>query len=166
MRALAPALLLVACAEAPAPTPYDHAAGTYSVEFVTEGDQGDCDFETIYLRYDPVSTTVEADAAAGEMAVAFDDGDQTLLCDLDVNAITCDPVVLYDTDLSGDGLDAVVTTSFALAGDWTADDAFGGVYTFGFTCAGADCGDLDGTAYGAAAAFPCTIGGTFAASLQ
>ena len=166
MRSLAPALLLVACAGDEAPTPYDHVAGSYLVEFVTEGDQGDCDFETIYLRYDPVSTTVEADAAAGEMAVAFDDGDQTLLCDLDVNAISCSPVTLFETDLASDGLEAVVTTAFALDGAWSADDTFGGTYTFGFTCEGADCGDLDGTAYGASAAFPCTLGGSFQATLQ
>jgi hypothetical protein len=165
--ALAPVVApITGCADDPAVTPYDHQAGTYDVVFLTEWDQGSCEFDTIYARFDPVSTTVEADAAVGEMAVSFDDGDQTLLCDLDVNAIACEPVVMFDTDLAGDGKDAVVTTTFTLAGDWSGDDAFGGTYTHGFTCDGADCGALDGTAYGAAAAFPCSLGGAYEATLR
>jgi len=157
---------LVGCADDPSATPYDHQAGTYDVVFLTEWDQGTCDFDTIHARFDPVSTTVAADAEAGEMAVSFDDGDQTLLCDLDVNTIACDPVVMFDTDLAGDGKDAVVTTAFTLAGAWTADDAFGGTYTHSFTCEGADCGALDGTAYGPAAGFPCSLGGEYEATLR
>lgn len=169
MRAAALVLSLAAsggCADDPAATPFDHQAGTYDVVFLTEWDQGTCDFDTIYARFDPVSTTVAADAAAGEMTLSFDDGDQTLLCGLVVNTIDCDPVEMFDTDLAGDGKAAVVTTTFTLVGEWTGDDAFAGTYTHGFTCEGADCGALEGTAYGAAAAFPCSLGGDYEATLR
>lgn len=159
-------LLFTACGKDEGETPYDHQAGTYDVVFLSEWDQGDCEFETIFARFDLVSTTVSADAEAGTMDIAFDDGDQSMVCGLDINTIDCDSVELFDTDLAGDGEDAVVTTSFTLSGEWTADDAFGGVYTHSFSCEGDDCAALDGTAYGSAAAFPCTLGGDYAASLQ
>ena len=166
MRPLLPlsvALLSLAC-KAEDPQPHAHQSGAYTVTFLTEWDGGDCRFDTVYANFDPVGTTVDADAAAGSMAVAFDEGDQVLDCDLDVNAFGCPPVFFFEQDLSRDGKDAVVSVSFGLAGEWTSDSAFSGSYAHHFACDGADCGSLDGTAYGADAAFPCQLTGDFSAA--
>ena len=155
--------LLAGCGDK-AEDPYAHAAGGYAISFDSSSD--DCDFETVSVRLDPIATAVEADSAAGTMGVDFDDGDQVLDCTLDINDFDCPAVDLYDTDLSSQGKDAVVTVSFGLMGAWTSDTAFSGTYTYGFSCSGPDCGDLGGTAYGADAALPCAITGAFSAALD
>jgi hypothetical protein len=165
MRLLLPlsaALLTLAC-KAEDAQPYAHQSGAYTVSFLTEWDGGDCRFDTVYANFDPVGTTIDADAAAGSMAVSFDEGDQVLDCDLDVNAFSCAPVFFFEQDLTREGQQAVVSVRFGMSGEWTSEAAFSGSYAHHFACEGANCGGLDGTAYGADAAFPCQLSGDFSA---
>ena len=157
-------LPLLACKKEEAETPYAVEDGAYTVTFLTEWDQGDCDFDRdrFTSNFDPAATTISADETS--MRLTFDEGGKVLECSREVNEVSCLPVEFYELSLANDGKDAVVAITFGIEGAWESETVFSGVYTHAFSCEGEDCGDMVGTDFGADASFPCTLGGELEAT--
>lgn len=128
------ALVLAGCGFAPTPGDYDmiSTAGTTTCE-TDDTDTSDDEPSTAVM-----SLTENEDGTFTMHDTDADDTAYDMVCTLDGKAFTCETIT-ETMDLSVYSMDALVTITINVSGEFTASDAFTGTTVMDMACTGADC---------------------------
>lgn len=146
--------------------PFEPQAGTY--ETTNEVIEDTCNFPSddtgMDTGGDDISTfeVGDVDVVTATFTITLENDGGTYTCSWDTNQdFTCDPLVLGTEDLSGLGMDAIVTTTGTAQGSLEVSSS-AGTQKIDVTCEGADCAALADFGFN----LPCSITGSFQATLQ
>ncbi len=152
--AVLPTLLLMACGEE-LPEEFDAESGTY--EMLSVGDPvGDCDFDPVGEDQSgewTLDITVEDGAMSAEDESGPWDG-----CELSGIDFQCTPYA-QNTDLSSNGVDAVIHVEASVSGSWVGAGEISGTYVWDVSCTGDDCQTVSDS--GNFGVVPCSLSQAF-----